>query len=445
MIGYRVLRLMIRAATAVFFRQVEVVGLENVPEGGAVVFAGNHPNALVDPAVLVVSTRRVVRFAAKDALFRVPLMHFVLSRMGAVPVARRSEHPDGPLDNRAAFDSLIEVLLNGDAIGIFPEGISHDESQVQRLKTGAARIAISAARALRKGSVRIVPVGLHYVHRKRFRSRVLVQFGQPIEVASDRLRPTEGEDREEVRGLTTEIEEALRALTVNAVDWETVRVLDGARRLLQRERLPLEERVELARLFNQIYPRVKDDPAVDKVYGEVRDYLERLRAARLSDKDLDGGVTTGQRLRKVVRHLVLMLVWIPLAIPGFFLHAPVGVLVVSAARWLTPRKDVVATSKLASGVLGCLLVYAALLIAVFWFFGWPWLFAVLVAIPLTAYADLVVIDRGASVREHLLTLIRLASLGEEVEALRAERKRLVRAVGDVVRRMRKFDAASQAT
>ena len=439
MIGYRLLRLMIRAATAVFFRQVEVVGLENIPEGGPVVFAGNHPNALVAPAVLVVSTRRIVRFAAKDALFRIPLMKFVLSRMGAVPIARRSEHPEGSLDNRAAFDDLITALVSGSAVGIFPEGISHDEAQVQRLKTGAARIAFAAATSLRKGSLRIVPCGLHYVHRKRFRSRVLVQFGPALELSPDRLAAFRDDEREAVRTLTAEIEEALRALTVNADDWETVRVLDGARRLLQRDRLTLEERVESARLFNRVYPTVRGDPEVERVYGEVRDYLDRLREAGLADRDLDRNVSMGERVGKIVRHLLLILVWIPLAIPGFLLHAPVGLLVVSAARLLTPTKDVMATSKLATGILGSLLVYAAVLVGVLLAFGWRWMLVAVVAIPVTAYADLVVIDRGASARKHLTTLLRLGSLGHELEELRAERERLARAVAGVVKRLQGAD------
>jgi 1-acyl-sn-glycerol-3-phosphate acyltransferase len=443
MTGYRVLRLMIRAATAVFFRRVEVVGLENVPEGGPVIFAGNHPNALVDPAVLVVSTRRVVRFAAKDALFRIPLMNFVLRQMGAVPIARRSEHPDGPLDNRASLESLVAALVSGSAVGIFPEGISHDDSQVQRLKTGAARIAFAAAASLRKGIVRIVPCGLHYVHRKRFRSRVLVQFGPAIEISAERLEAFRHDEREAVRALTAEVEEGLRALTVNADDWETVRVLDGARRLLQRGRLPLEERVEIARLFNRVYPGVRHDPEVERVYGEVRDYLDRLHDAGLADSDLDRGVTKGERAGKIARHLLLMLVWVPLAIPGFVLHAPVGVLVVSAARLLTPRKDVMATSKLASGILGCLLVYLAVLAGVFLAFGWVWMLVALAAIPVTAYADLVVIDRGASVRKHTATLLRLGSLGEEVEDLRTERDRLARQVAGVVKRLRGIDLSSR--
>ena len=62
---YRALRWLLGLAMRVFFRQVEVVGLEHVPATGAVIFAGNHPNSLIDPILILVTCGRVVHFAAK--------------------------------------------------------------------------------------------------------------------------------------------------------------------------------------------------------------------------------------------------------------------------------------------------------------------------------------------------------------------------------------------
>ncbi len=442
MIGYRLLRLLIRTAAAVFFRQIEVVGLEHVPEAGPVIFVGNHPNALMDPILLIVSTRRVVRFASKDTLFEIPLLRLALKLMGAVPVARRSDHPEGPLDNRTSFDELFRVLSSGGAMGIFPEGVSHDASQLQRMKTGTARIALGVAAAPGGLRVQIVPCGLTYVHRHRFRSRVLVQFGAPIEAGPERVEDARGDEREAVKHLTADIERALRDLTVNAPDWDTVRVLDGVRRLYQPPNIRLEDRVELARRFNRVYPQVKGDPEVIELYGRVVRYLDRLREAGLSDRDLRRQISPSEALGKIGRHLLLLLVWLPLAVPGFVLHAPVGLLAVYAARVPGAAKDMGATTKLVSGVVGCLIVYAALLGAVLFRFGWPWTFVTAAALPLTGYANLVVLDRGASVRRHASTLARLLSLGRELETLRRERAALEIAVIGAVDRLRPKDMES---
>ena len=138
---YRLFRALLQVATAVFFRRIEVVGLEHVPSSGPVIFCGNHPNSLLDPALIVTTCGRTVRFAAKDVLFRSRLLRVILNAFGAIPVQRSKDHKGKTLDNSSAFERLFAVLASGETMGIFPEGISHDEAQLSRLKTGAARIA----------------------------------------------------------------------------------------------------------------------------------------------------------------------------------------------------------------------------------------------------------------------------------------------------------------
>src|SRR6185295_7922063 len=122
---------------------------DNVPApggAGGVVFAGNHPNSLIDPILIITSCGRRVQFAAKATLFKGRLMRAVLRGLGAVPIHRRDDSAGASaVDNDAAFTAMFDVLGGGGAIGIFPEGLSHDDSQLARLKTGAARLALGAA------------------------------------------------------------------------------------------------------------------------------------------------------------------------------------------------------------------------------------------------------------------------------------------------------------
>ncbi len=434
-IAYRILVWFLDLVTRAFFRRVEVVGLEHVPDegDGPVLFAGNHPNSLIDPVLIVTRSRRIVHFAAKDTLFANALLRRVLRVMGAVPIARRADHGDGAVDNESAFESLFTVLAEGRAVGIFPEGLSHDAAHLARLKTGAARIALGVAGRHADLRLRIVPCGLTFIHPKRFRSRVLLQFGPPIEVDDARRRAFAADGQAAVRALTGEIETALRALTVNAADWTTLRVLDGVRRLYQPEQISMEDRVELARRFNDVYPRVKDDPAVAALFERVAAYLERLRAAGLTDRDLRRPIRAGESLGRIARHLLLMLVWAPLAVPGAILHAPIGVFASWAGRRLTPRKDVMATTKLIIGLLAILSGYVGFVFAAAWWWG-PWAaVATAVGLPLSGYATLQVLDRSTSLRRAVKTLVRLSHLAEEAEELRRERAALevevVRAVG----------------
>ncbi len=425
MLLYALLQRFLRALVHVFFRQVAVVGLEHVPgEGeGPVIFAGNHPNSLLDPILVIVTAGRIVHFAAKDVLFRSALLRVFLRGLGAVPVARRSDH-GGAVDNVDAFDQLYAVLAAGRAVGIFPEGLSHDDSQLARLKTGAARIALGASGQHPGLRVRVVPVGLTYVHPKRFRSRVLVQFGPPIEITPERLEAWRANERDAVGVLTTDLDREMRALTVNADSWELLRVLDGVRRLYQPADITLESRVELARRFARVYPDVRDRPDVRQLFDRVSAFLDRLDAAGLTDRDLRRGLRVGDVFARILRHIVLVVFWLPLAAPGAIVHVPLATIIRLWGPRFSPRKDVLATTKLVMGLLGFLLLMFAVPFLLFLRFGSAVAFAVAAMLALSGYATLRVLERMAAVRRLGITFVRLFALRKEIESLRVERAEL---------------------
>ncbi len=437
MIVYRILQWLLRVATRVFYRRLEVVGLGNVPADGAVLFCGNHPNSLLDPILITAHCGRIVHFAAKDTLFESRLLGWLLRRMGAVPVRRRMDHPDGPLENDSAFAALHQVLLEGRAVGIFPEGLSHLDSQLAPLKTGAARIALEVARKAPDRPVYLVPSGLVYFTRHRFRSSVLVQFGAPIEVVA---AAHEGEDeRTAARQITAQLEARLRALTVNADSWDTLRVLDAVRRLYQPEGISLEDRVELARRFNTVYPTVAHHEEVQGLFQRVRGYQHRMSAVGLSDDNLKRELGLRDTLARAFAHLALLLFWAPLSLIGAPIHAPLGLLFRIAGRAASPRKDTVATTKFVIGFLTMLLVYGGLAALAAWKMGaWAGILVALI-LPLSGLAFVHVLGRIDALRHLLLTLVRVIRLRTEVAALRAERARLVTDVTAAVDRFRPED------
>jgi len=431
MIAYRAIRALLQGALGVFFRQVHVVGLENVPETGEgpVIFAGNHPNSLIDPVVVLCTSGRIVHFAAKDKLFRWPLAP-ILTGLGAVPIARRMDYAQGSSrDNSGAFDALQGVLAEGHCIGIFPEGLSHDAPQLARLRKGAARIALGTLQSHPGVPLVIVPTGLTYVHRKRFRSRVLVQFGAPIRLDAAWIERWQADSHAAAEALTHEIEASLRGLTVNAPDWQTLRVLDGVRRLYQPAHIRLQQRIELARRFCEVYPTVADDPAVQALYGQVAAYLDRLERAGLTDRDL----VRGSLLRRALANLAVLTLWLPLALPGALVHLPLGLLVGWAGLRFAPRKDVIGTSRLIAGLIGVLSLYVILPVLVGLSVGWWWALAVAIALPLSGYATLRLLERGTSLRRVLHSAVAAVTLHRVVHDLRAERERLQARVVELVR------------
>jgi glycerol-3-phosphate O-acyltransferase / dihydroxyacetone phosphate acyltransferase len=428
-VAYRLLAWLLRVATRVFFRQIEIVGLEHVPHDGPVIFAGNHPNSLIDPVLIITTCGRKVHFAAKDSLFSGRIMRAILRGLGAVPIKRREDRdgdaaakPDGgatPVDNHSAFAAMFDVLGRGDAIGIFPEGLSHDESQLSRLKTGAARLALGAAHQTAR-PIAIVPCGLTFIHPKRFRSRVLVQYGPPLTITT-----AIADTPDEVRTVTDEIGAGLRRLTVNAPDWETVRALDVVRRLYQPQEISIEERVELARRFNTYYGDVAANPRVAALMLRVRAYQERLDDVGVSDRELARDLSKLEVFARVIRQVMLIAFWLPLTIPGAPLHLPPLIFARLASGRLTPRKDVIATTKLVIGLMIVVLAYAVAIALLWWKRDVWWAVVAAVILPLSGWATLRVLDRVRLVRRGVGVLVRRLRFRVEVASLRAERAQLV--------------------
>jgi glycerol-3-phosphate O-acyltransferase / dihydroxyacetone phosphate acyltransferase len=439
---YDLLVAFLNLVVRVFFRSIEVSGRENVPTDGPVIFVGNHPNSLLDPVLVTVTCGRRVRFAAKETLFAAAPLRPFLWVLGSVPVRRRQDQVEGAkeddpaqkdaaparVDNSNAFDALFSILEGGEAFGIFPEGISHTRPELAPLKTGAARIALGAAE---KGiAVRIVPVGLTYRRRDRMRSRVLVQLGEPLVVDEARRQALGADPQIAARELTKDIGLALRALTINAPDFEVLRVLEGVRRLYRPAhiKLSLTEQAELMRRFLSGWERLRDTPEVRRLFDDTAVYLARLRSLGLTDRDLREPPSALFRLEKLARHLLFFLVLVPFALPGIILHAPVLVLAVLAGGALTDRNDVRATVKMCAATLGVLGAYGAVAGWILWRVPPPdgpiVAAGALTGLVLSGWATVRVLERQAEIRRGLSTLIALWSLDREIAALTAMRDAL---------------------
>lgn len=198
-----------------------------VPREGPVLVVANHTNSLMDPALVTVASRRLVRFMAKAPLFAHPGIGWLVKAVGSVPVYRQMDNPKLVAQNFDSFQDVHRALSDGFAVGIFPEGISHSASRLQPLKTGAARIAIGAAQEIGH-AFPIVPMGLVFRDRRTFRSPARVIVGESC--SWDDLAARGAGDKEAVRELTRRIDASMRAVTLNLHDWrdeQLVRVAEG--------------------------------------------------------------------------------------------------------------------------------------------------------------------------------------------------------------------------
>src|ERR1051325_9393825 len=142
--GFAAVRGMIRMLLAVFYRRIEVIGAERIPDRGGLIVAANHHNSLVDAMILLAVVPRRLRTLAQAQLFDHPLIGPFLRRLGALPVHRRQEAGDDPLKNESLFAETTRTLRQGGGIIIFPEGRTQPEPVLLELRTGTARMLLAA-------------------------------------------------------------------------------------------------------------------------------------------------------------------------------------------------------------------------------------------------------------------------------------------------------------
>jgi 1-acyl-sn-glycerol-3-phosphate acyltransferase len=225
--GPALVRALARALVRLFYHRVEVVGVERVPRAGPLIVVANHRNALVDPLLVLATLPRTLRPVAKAPLFRHPLLAPFLRLAGAVPVHRRRDPGSDPAQNAAMFAAVAAALQNGEAILIFPEGVSQPEPVLIPLRTGVARVVLGTEVGARAPAATLLPVGLTFHEPGTFRSGwALVLVGEAVRIDDCRVLATT-EPEQAVRELTDRVTEALRALIVEADDRETLRLTLG--------------------------------------------------------------------------------------------------------------------------------------------------------------------------------------------------------------------------
>ncbi|KAL9125212.1 MAG: hypothetical protein Q9217_005543 [Psora testacea] len=194
------------------------------------------------------------------------------------------------VDQSLVYDAVFQRLQAGECVGIFPEGGSHDRTELLPLKAGVAIMALGSLAANPDSGLKIVPCGMNYFHAHKFRSRAVVEFGTPVEVPKELVELYKsGERREATRQLLETVYQALVAVTVTSPDYDTLMLIQAARRLYnpKGKKLPLPMIVELNRRLVKGYTHYKDDPRIVNLKKSVNAYNQQLRLLGVRDHQVE--------------------------------------------------------------------------------------------------------------------------------------------------------------
>jgi glycerol-3-phosphate O-acyltransferase/dihydroxyacetone phosphate acyltransferase len=381
------------------------------------------------------------------------------------------------VDQTHVFDDVHSALSVGKCLGIFPEGGSHDRTDLLPLKVGIAIIAFGTMEKY-DISVPIVPIGLSYFRGHRFRGRAVVEFGPPIRISPELFELYKRDRREAYATLLHQIEDSMRSCIVTAPDYRSLKLIYTARRLYQPSHkiLTPEQKQDMNRRFAFGYKlllekyaesaqistsggegeELKDVP--DTVLPEkARCLKEKLEAYRskLSMLGLrDYQVPTLDQpdtLKDAYTVVHLFLVFILASVPSIILNAPVGLVARILAAKERERalagsvvkvtaRDVMLSKKIIISIVMVPTLWFMYIAGLFLFTSWDLSIKVLVALclPAFSYMGVVATEAGMVDAKDLRPLImrmrpqtrnEMLSLPRERAALQHELRAFVSEVG----------------
>jgi 1-acyl-sn-glycerol-3-phosphate acyltransferase len=395
---YTFLQNIIKVALAIFFQKIEIRHKENVPKRGPVLLAVNHPDSQMDAFVLSAVINRKVHYIAHAGLFANKLRAKLLRSIGVIPVLRQRSKSDEVDRNVQAFQECFEVLEKGGVIGIFPEGISEMARRVRKIKTGAARIVLEAERRNDYSlGIKLIPVGLHFFSRSRFRSRVLVNVGRPINV-QPYFSLNEKDNVEAVSRLTAKIQESLENLTVNVQHSELDRFVRDIENIYRDELMIqtlvdhksskkiVAEFVITQKIADCVeYFHEKNPQKVRDMEEKISAYKRKLKRLHLKDIMVREKTSIKKLFKAELAGIARAIVGMPLAVYGVLNNfIPYRITEFIVKRYIDDKTKILVALFLGGGTT-FILFYSAQVFLVWYLAGYLWAFLYLCSLPCSGF------------------------------------------------------------
>ena len=191
------------------YRKIIHVGLENIPKDGAIIFAPNHTNTLMDALVVLCYDHTPKVFVARADIFKNPVLAKIFHFLKIMPIMRQRDGFQAVKKNQEIINKSVDVLKDKIPFCIFPEGTHQAKYSSLPLSKGIFRIAFQANELMPDVPLYIVPVGICYDDFFRFRSTIRMEFGKPINVGAYLAEHAELSAQEQTNGMKDLLTERL--------------------------------------------------------------------------------------------------------------------------------------------------------------------------------------------------------------------------------------------
>ncbi len=180
-IWYQSVKLFLKITLHFYAQKIIIKGTKNIPKKGAILFAVNHPNALMDPLFVTTFNPRENHFLVRADVFKKPLIRKFLASLNLMPIFRIRDGIKQLSNNDEVFEKCFKILKKRQTLIIFPQGGHSRKRTTQPLSKGFTRIVFGAFECFPELEITVIPVGITYQNSSVYPSKVCVQFGEIID------------------------------------------------------------------------------------------------------------------------------------------------------------------------------------------------------------------------------------------------------------------------
>ncbi|KIO32253.1 hypothetical protein M407DRAFT_18820 [Tulasnella calospora MUT 4182] len=390
--SHKIILSIAKGALHSFFHEIRVINEDNVPKDGPVLVLCTHHNMIIDPAMLssTFPHGRFIHYWAKASLFANPIAKAILVDAGNIPVNRRSK------DNQSMFKGTFDALAADEVVALFPEGTSYTEPRIMQVKDGASWAALeytkwaTSEEGKRKNAqpLRLIPAGLVYTNKSKYRSSAIMEYGKPIPLESLAAQFNAGDPdaaKQAVKKLTKTIEATMVRLTINANDWDALYAGRMARQLLWEDErtLNLDEFVAVSQILVDLFNYQNTLKSYSGLKEALLKYYALLKASKLTNdaictlplpRTLDPSRPTPLPSRLSTLGFLLLSTFgcigpLPFFTLPLLINAPVYIMSRYGANLAFDEEESQAQNKVVFGALLTTVVYGSVFCAL-WAFFW---------------------------------------------------------------------------
>lgn len=389
----------IKPLAKIFYRvyyTLEIQGQEKIPPGKPIILAPNHQNGFVDPAIVAMNLPQKVRFFARGDVFKGKLAKWALNEMNVSPMYRMQEGYSELKKNDKTFEECHTLLSGNKTLLLFPEAICIQEKRLHPLKKGLSRIIFKTEELFDfKKEVLIVPVGLNYSDAKKFRSKLFINFGDPISIKLFENQYKQDKVRA-INDFTKLLEQEMRKLIIIINNKENDELVEGIKEIYLHQWLKdnnyelksIEKQYyaskEIAEMIN--YLEVANSQLVESLKQKIIPYLKQLQEHNLRDHLLRPEIINKMNIGSFILDFFIIWFGMPVFIIGLIMNFPPYYISKDFADKKVKQVEFYASIYLNVAMILWLLYYGIqLLFAGLVFKSWIFLGIYAVLVPLTGF------------------------------------------------------------